>query len=165
MTKNPKNGLLTLEEAVNWRQKLRAEGKKLVVTNGRFDLLHRGHAEYMYESRQLGDALLVLINSDASVQALKGPTRPVIDQYNRAYMLNALASVDAVVIFDSQRCTRELQALSPDIYVKGGDYTIDSLNPEERQVLLDAGTQIVFKPFIPGFSTTTIVERIKNAEK
>ena len=165
MLKNPKDGIMTLEEAMLWRQKLRAEGKKLVITNGCFDLLHRGHAEYMYESRLLGDALLVLANSDASVQALKGPSRPVIDQYNRAYMLTSLSSVDAVVIFDSQRCTRELQALEPDIYVKGGDYTIDSLNPAERDVLLAVGSKIVFKPFIPGFSTTTIVERIKNAEK
>lgn len=165
MIEDPKDGIMTLNEAVSWREELRKAGKKLVITNGCFDLLHRGHAEYMYESRNLGDALLVLTNSDASVRALKGPTRPVIDQYNRAYMLSALASVDAVVIFDAQQCDRELAALAPDIYVKGGDYTIDSLNPVEREVLLNAGTEIVFKPFIPGFSTTTIVERIKNAEK
>lgn len=165
MPENPKHGIMTLPEAVAWRQQLKNEGKKLVVTNGCFDLLHRGHAEYMYESRCLGDALLVLTNSDASVQALKGPTRPVIDQYNRAYMLCALSSVDVAVIFDAQQCDKELAALAPDIYVKGGDYTIDSLNPVEREVLLAAGTEIVFKPFIPGFSTTTIVERIKQGEK
>ena len=165
MPKNPKNGIMTLEEALEWRQNLRQTGKKLVITNGCFDLLHRGHAEYMYESRLLGDALLVLTNSDASVQRLKGPSRPIIDQYNRAYMLSSLSSVDAVVIFDSLRCDNELCILAPDIYVKGGDYTIDSLHPAEREVLLAAGTEIVFKPFIPGFSTTTIVERIKQAEK
>ena len=86
MSKNPAAGILTLEEAKAWRARLRGEGRRLVVTNGCFDILHRGHAEYLYESRELGDALLVLVNSDTSVRALKGETRPVVDQYNRCYM-------------------------------------------------------------------------------
>lgn len=161
MNKNPADCIMTLEEACRWRESMRQAQRKVVVTNGCFDILHRGHAEYMFESRALGDALVVLLNSDASVQALKGPTRPVIDQYNRAYMLGALASVDAVVIFDGSRCDRELAALRADLYVKGGDYTLDKLDPIERGALEKAGTQICFKPFIPGFSTTTIIERIK----
>ncbi len=152
---------MSATEAKAWRETLRADGRKLVVTNGCFDILHRGHAEYLYESRNLGDALLILINSDESVRALKGPTRPVIDQYNRAYMLGALAAVDAVVIFEGQRCDRELALLAADLYVKGGDYTLEKLDPAERAALETAGTEICFKPFIPGFSTTTIIERIK----
>lgn len=164
MSKDPAAGILTLEKAKAWRARLREKGRRLVITNGCFDILHRGHAEYLYESRQLGDALLVLVNSDASVRALKGPTRPVIDQYNRCYMLCALDSVDATVIFDGQRCDGELRELAADLYVKGGDYTLDKLDAVERAALEAAGTEICFKPFIPGFSTTTIVERILRAK-
>ena len=121
MNRNPADLILTLEAACRFRESLRREGKQLVVTNGCFDILHRGHAEYLHEARALGDAMIVLINSDASVRALKGPERPIIDQYNRAYMLAALESVDGVVIFDGARCDRELAALAADRYVKGGD--------------------------------------------
>ena len=148
----------TLREKVeDWRRK----GERIVFTNGCFDILHRGHAEYLHEARALGDAMIVLINSDASVRALKGPERPIIDQYNRAYMLAALESVDGVVIFDGARCDRELAALAADRYVKGGDYTREKLDPAERVALDQAGTEICFKPFIPGFSTTTIIARIR----
>ena len=161
----PETGLLTLDDARKWRAELRAAGKKLVVTNGCFDIMHRGHASYLREARMQGDALLVLINSDSSVRRLKGETRPVVSQADRAYMLCALSSVDRVVIFDRQRCDRELAAIMPDIYVKGGDYTLDKLEPHERAALEKAGTKIVFKPFIPGFSTTTLIRRILDAEK
>ena len=161
----PETGLLTLDEARQWRDVLRREGKKLVVTNGCFDIMHRGHAAYLREARMQGDALLVLINSDASVKKLKGEKRPVVSEADRAYMLCALSSVDRVVIFDCLRCDRELAAIAPDVYVKGGDYTLDKLDPVERAALEKAGTKIVFKPFIPGFSTTTLIKRILDAEK
>ncbi len=161
MNRNPADLILPLDAACRRREILRRENRRLVVTNGCFDILHRGHAEYLYEARCLGDALLVLINSDASVRQLKGPTRPVIDQFNRAYMLASLEAVDMVVIFEGSRCDRELAALAADIYVKGGDYTLDKLDPAERHALETAETRIVFKPFIPGFSTTTIIEKIK----
>ena len=163
MSKNPADGIMTLEEAKAWRARLRREGKRLVVTNGCFDLLHRGHAEYLYESRELGDALLILVNSDASVRDLKGPERPPVDEYNRCYLLSALACVDATVVFDGKRCDRELRELAADLYVKGGDYTLDKLDPAERAALEAAGTKICFKPFIPGFSTTRIVEKIRRS--
>jgi len=163
MSKDPAAGILTLEEAKAWRARLREAGKRLVITNGCFDILHRGHAQYLRESRDLGDALLVLVNSDASVRELKGPTRPVVDQYNRCYMLCALESVDAAVVFDGRRCDRELRELAADLYVKGGDYTLDKLDRIERAALEAAGTEIRFKPFIPGFSTSTIVDRILKA--
>ena len=156
----PEQGLLSLDDARKWRESLRTAGKKLVVTNGCFDIMHRGHAAYLREARAQGDALLVLINSDASVRKLKGRTRPVVSEADRAFMLCALASVDRVVIFQGERCDRELAALAPDIYVKGGDYTLDKLDPDERAALLRAGTKIVFKPFIPGFSTTSLIQRI-----
>jgi rfaE bifunctional protein nucleotidyltransferase chain/domain len=145
---------------VSWREKLRHSGKKLVVTNGCFDLVHRGHASYLIKAAELGDELLVLINSDASVRALKGETRPVVSEADRAYLLAALESVSRVVIFDSSRCDKELAALKPDIYAKAGDYTLDTLDASEREALLNCGTEIVFMPFVDGFSTTNIVEKI-----
>ncbi len=152
--------IMTLEEAVKWRQKLRDENRRLVVTNGCFDLLHRGHAAYLAEARELGDAMLILVNSDSSVRELKGPSRPLNDEYSRAFLLCSLKSVDAAVIFPSSRCHKELEALAPDIYVKGGDYTIDKLDPDERAALLKNNTRIVFKPFVVGFSTTNIINKM-----
>lgn len=151
--------VLSLGDAIEWREKLRLKGRKLVVTNGCFDILHRGHATYLAEARALGDALLILVNSDSSVRALKGPERPLNDEYSRAYLLCSLRAVDAATVFPDSRCHVELEALAPDIYVKGGDYTIDSLDPDERAALLASGTEIVFKPFVPGFSTTGILEK------
>ena len=158
--KEPAKCLLTLTEAVKWREGLRQSGKRLVVTNGCFDLVHRGHASYLIEAAKLGDELLVLINSDASVRSLKGESRPVVSEVDRAYLLAALESVSKVVIFDSSRCDKELAALKPDIYAKAGDYTLETLDPCEREVLLNCGTKIVFMPFVDGFSTTNIVEKI-----
>jgi rfaE bifunctional protein nucleotidyltransferase chain/domain len=162
MNRDPKLLIMTLEQAVKWRLKLRAAGLKLVVTNGCFDILHRGHAEYLHRSKAFGDAQLVLINTDVSVRALKGPLRPIIDEYNRAYMLAALESVDAVVMFSNPQCTGEFRLLQPDIYVKGGDYAPDTLNKEEKAALREAGADIRFIKFIDGFSTTDIIRKIQS---
>ena len=157
---DPEKSLLTLEQAVEWRESLRQCGKKLAVTNGCFDLMHRGHATYLAQARNCADALLVLINSDESVRSLKGPTRPLVSETDRAYLLASLRAVDKVVIFNSSRCDRELAALAPDVYIKAGDYTLETLASEERSVLLASGSEIVFMPFVPGLSTTGIVEKI-----
>lgn len=157
---DPEKCVLTLEEAVQWRESLRESGMKLAVTNGCFDLMHRGHATYLAQARNCADALLVLINSDASVRSLKGPTRPLVSETDRAYLLASLRAVDRVVIFNSSRCDKELAALVPDVYVKAGDYTLETLAQEEREVLLAAGSEIIFMPFVPGLSTTGIVEKI-----
>ena len=157
---DPEKCVLTLEEAVQWRESLRESGMKLAVTNGCFDLMHRGHATYLAQARNSADALLVLINSDASVRSLKGPTRPLVSETDRAYLLASLRAVDRVVIFNSSRCDKELAALVPDVYVKAGDYTLETLAQEEREVLLTAGSEIIFMPFVPGLSTTGIVEKI-----
>ena len=110
-------------------------GKRVVLTNGVFDLLHTGHLYYLKQARALGDALIIALNADASTRALKGPSRPVQDEAQRAYALAALECVDAIVIFGAPRLTAEIRALQPDIYCKAGDYTLEKLNPEERAAL------------------------------
>ena len=149
----------SLTEAVRWREKLRAEGHRLAVTNGCFDILHRGHAEYLLAARRLGDALLVLLNSDSSVRALKGPDRPVNNAYDRAYLLASLACVDGVLVFDGSRCCTELDALAADAYAKGGDYTLETLDSSECEVLLKHETEVHFVSFFPGHSTTLVLQK------
>jgi len=156
---SPEKKIMQAADAAEWREGLAKEGRSLVLTNGCFDLLHRGHAEYLLDARKRGDALIVLINSDESVRELKGPTRPVCKQHDRAFLLACLSFVDAVCVFDGQRCAKEIAAIKPDIYVKGGDYTIASLNPEERQALIDAGARIEFVPLVEGHSTTKLLEK------
>lgn len=158
---NPK--LHSLAAAVRWREQQRAAGRRVVLTNGVFDLLHTGHLYYLQQARRLGDALLIALNADASVRALKGPARPVQTEAQRAYALGALACVDAVVIFGAPRLTAEIAALRPDVYAKAGDYTLETLNPEERAALQAGGARIEFLPFLPGFSTTALIARIKAA--
>jgi rfaE bifunctional protein nucleotidyltransferase chain/domain len=158
---NPK--LRTLAEAVADREAFRASGQRVVLTNGVFDLLHTGHLHALQEARRLGDALVVALNADASVRALKGPLRPVQSESERAFALAALACVDRVVIFRQPRLTEEIRALRPDFYAKSGDYTLEKLDRDERAALEAAGTKIVFLPFLPGFSTTRLIERIRAA--
>lgn len=158
---NPK--LRSLEHAVTQRQKLRAAGRRVVLTNGVFDLLHTGHLYYLKQARALGDALFIALNSDASVRALKGPLRPVQSELERAYALAALACVDGIVIFGTPRLDAEIRALRPDVYCKAGDYTLEKLDPGERAALEEAKTDIRFLPFLEGFSTTKLIAKIKAA--
>jgi rfaE bifunctional protein nucleotidyltransferase chain/domain len=158
---NPK--LRSLNDAVAWRERERQAGRRVVLTNGVFDLLHTGHLFYLKKARELGDVLIIALNADASVRALKGPTRPVQSEEQRAYALGALECVDAIVIFAQPRLTGEIHALRPDVYCKAGDYTLDKLNPEERDALQKVGARIEFLPFLPGFSTTNLIARIKAA--
>lgn len=158
---NPK--LLALDAAVAFRNRLAREGRKVVLTNGVFDLLHTGHLYYLDKARRLGDALVVALNSDDSVRRLKGPLRPVQDEEQRAYALGALACVDAVVVFREPRLTAEIRALRPDVYCKAGDYTLEKLDSGERQALEELGAKIEFLPFLKGFSTTSLIEKIKAA--
>ena len=153
--------ILSLEEAVEWRKAMKEKGLSVAVTNGCFDLLHRGHAVYLDAARKEADALLVLVNSDSSVRALKGPERPLQNEEDRAFLLCSLKAVDKTVIFDSPRCDRELEALAPDVYVKGGDYTEESLDPGERAALKKSGSRIVFISFVPGRSSTNIIRKMK----
>ena len=157
---DPGKKMMSLKKASVWRNKLLQSGKKLVITNGCFDILHRGHAEYLARARKCGDALLVAINSDASVRSIKGKSRPIVCEMDRAYLLASLIYVDAVVIFNTPRCTELFLELKPDIYVKGGDYNIDNIDKEEKTALLSVGSKIKFIKFIPGLSTTEILRKI-----
>ena len=149
------------EDFAAWRAKLRAKGRKLVVTNGCFDILHTGHVTYLEAARSCGDVLLVGLNGDASVRTLKGPNRPVNSEKDRARVLAALQSVDAVAVFQETAATRFLERAQPDVYVKGGDYTLERLNQEERRAVESAGGKIVLLAFVPGKSTTSLLEKIQ----
>ena len=163
MTDLPNPKLFSLEQAVARRAQLRGEGRRLVLTNGVFDLLHTGHLYYLQQARALGDALFVALNSDASVRALKGPLRPVQSEIERAYALAATWFVDGIVIFREPRLTGEIEALRPDVYCKAGDYTLEKLYAGERAALQAVGADIRFLPFLPGFSTTQLIAKIKAA--
>jgi len=133
----------------------------MAITNGCFDLLHRGHVEYLSRARALGARLLVAVNSDASVSRIKGPTRPVVKEGDRAYMLASLEAVDSVVVFDTPTALDLLKVLVPDLYVKGGDYTVDTLVREEYEFLTSAGCRVELLPLVAGFSTTDVIKQVK----
>jgi formyltetrahydrofolate-dependent phosphoribosylglycinamide formyltransferase len=157
--------VLTVSEAAAWRDQLDAAGKRLVFTSGCFDLLHAGHVRYLDQAKALGDALLIALNSDASVRLIKGPSRPVNTEADRAGVLLGLRAVDAVVIFDEPRTTALIQHIRPHLFAKGGDYTLDSLNPEERAALEANGTGIHLLPELKGRSTTATLARMALPEK
>ena len=157
---NFREKIIAWDQLPAWRKNFRASGKKLVVTNGCFDILHLGHVTYLENARNFGDALLVGINSDAATRQLKGPTRPVNSEMDRASVLAALQSLDGVCIFDDKLATKFLAVAQPDIYVKGGDYTLETLNQDERRAVESAGGKIVLVPFVPGKSTTSLLEKI-----
>jgi D-glycero-beta-D-manno-heptose 1-phosphate adenylyltransferase len=142
-------------------ESLHAQGHKLVLTNGCFDLLHTGHVRYLQAARALGDALAVAINGDDSVRVLKGEGRPLNTESDRAEIVAALACVDHVVVFPEVRVTRLIEKVRPAIYVKGGDYTPGSLDAEERAALEKIGAEIRILPFEPGHSTSGLIERMK----
>ncbi len=138
---------------------VREAGGRVVFTNGCFDLLHPGHVSYLRAARSLGDALVVGLNSDASVKRLKGPFRPVVSEGDRAAVLGALETVDAVVVFGEDTPVRLLRELKPAVYVKGGDYRIEDL--PEAEVAVEIGAEVRILPLEPGYSTTALIERIK----
>jgi rfaE bifunctional protein nucleotidyltransferase chain/domain len=152
--------ILTIDEVAAYRATLRKEGRKVVATNGCFDLLHVGHLRYLTEARAFGDFLWLGLNGDASVHELKGPGRPLVPEADRAELLAAWRVVDAVTIFPDVRATAFLRVVQPDVYVKGGDYTADTLNPEEAAALRECGAKIEIVRLIPGKSTTSLVKKI-----
>ena len=160
-----KTKIVTLDELARDAKQLRAAGKKLVATNGCFDLLHVGHIRYLQAARALGDALAVGLNGDRSVCELKGPGRPINNEKDRAELLAALESVDFVSIFPEMRATRFLEAVAPSVYVKGGDYRADTLDAEEYAILKKIGAEIRFIPFEPGYSTSRLLEQLRNSHK
>jgi D-beta-D-heptose 7-phosphate kinase/D-beta-D-heptose 1-phosphate adenosyltransferase len=137
----------------------RGEGERIVFTNGVFDLLHRGHVEYLEEAAALGDRLVVGINSDASVRRLKGPERPLTPQAERAELLEALVCVDLVAVFDEDTPERLIQEIAPDVLVKGGDWAVDAIVGKE---FVEArGGRVLNVPLREGLSTTALLERVR----
>jgi len=151
--------ILTRAAMLAERGRLRAGGKRLVFTNGVFDLLHVGHVRYLAQARALGDALVVAINSDRTVRELKGPKRPVFNEAERAEILAALRVVDYVVVFDDVSPRSLIAELLPDVLVKGGDYNLDQIHGREE--VEAAGGNVISLPFVEGASTTTLIERMR----
>lgn len=135
------------------------QGKKIVFTNGCFDLLHIGHVFYLEEAKSLGDILIVGVNSDASVSQLKGPNRPIKDQYNRSHILGAFACVDIVIIFDDETPIEIIKTIKPSILVKGGDWKPDQIVGSD--FVLSHGGQVRSLRFVEGYSTTALEQKIK----
>jgi rfaE bifunctional protein nucleotidyltransferase chain/domain len=156
-----KEKIIDTERAATISKELREKGHRLVFTNGCFDLLHVGHVRYLEAARALGDALIVAINGDESVRALKGEGRPLNREAERAEVIAALECVDYVVIFPEVRATALLEKVRPAIYVKGGDYTTATLDGEERAALGRAGAEIRILPFESGYSTSALVEKMR----
>ena len=152
--------IVSLEQLPDWREALRESGRRLVVTNGCFDLLHAGHVTYLEQSAALGDVLLIGCNGDKSVRQLKGEGRPLNPEADRALVLAALESVGAVAVFPEKRAENFLRLVKPDVYVKGGDYTPETLDAGERVAVESGGGEIVIVPLVPGKSTTGIIERM-----
>lgn len=159
--------ILSLEELKGVREQARREGKRVVFTNGCFDLLHRGHVEYLHQAKQLGDLLIVGLNSDSSVRQIKGNRRPIVPQGDRALVLAALEAVDYVCIFDEPTPARLITELVPDMLVKGGDYRIDQI--VGREVVSRAGGQVITIDEVKGYSTRNLIqlimERYKGVER
>jgi D-glycero-beta-D-manno-heptose 1-phosphate adenylyltransferase len=151
--------VMSRNEAVEWAARARAERKRVVFTNGVFDLMHPGHVRYLAEARTHGDALIVAVNSDRSVHAIKGPERPINAEQERAEVLSALACVDAVVIFDEDDPHAIISAVQPDVLVKGADWAADRIIG--RDVVEARGGRVVRIAFAPGFSTTSMIRKIQ----
>ena len=149
-------------EAAAWAAQLRAAGKTVVFTNGCFDLLHRGHVDFLQRARSLGDALIVGLNGDGSVRELKGPDRPILPEADRAAVLAALRAVDIVVIFHQPTAEGLVAAIQPEIYVKGGDWGPGQRTPPEAAVVLSYGGHVQFIPYLDGRSTSEIVAQIRS---
>ena len=155
--------IVELEQVSHRCDKLRADGKRLVATNGCFDLLHAGHVRYLQAARALGDFLAIGLNGDNSVRELKGSGRPITSENDRAELLAALQCVDLVTVFPQIRATQFIAAVKPAIYVKGADYRSETLDEEEHAVLKEIGAEIRLIPFEEGYSTSRLIEQICKA--
>ena len=154
--------ILTRDSFPAWREAHQKAGRRVAVTNGCFDLLHAGHVTYLAAARAEADVLLVGLNGDASVRALKGEGRPLNPAADRATVLAALTAVDGVCVFEEIRATEFLKLAQPNVYVKGGDYTLEELDPEERAAVEAAGGVIRLLALVPGRSTSALVGKIAN---
>ena len=154
-----KSKIYTLPKLVEQSKVWRNNGEKIVFTNGCFDLLHRGHVEVLANTSDLGDKLIVGLNTDSSIQDLKGKNRPIIDENSRAILLASLQFIDAIVFFSEDTPYHLIETILPDILAKGGDYKVEEIIGHE--LVLQNGGEVILVPFIDGFSTTNIVNKIK----
>ncbi len=152
--------IIYLSQLPTWRSAHRLANLRVVVTNGCFDVLHLGHVTYLGQARALGDLLLVGINGDDGVRQLKGEGRPINPAADRAGVLAALASVDFVCVFPQKTALHFLTLAEPDVYVKGGDYTLETINQDERRAVESGGGKVVILPIVPGRSTSEILAKI-----
>ncbi len=151
---------ISIDEAVQKRSDLRKRNKTLALTNGCFDLLHAGHVHSLKEAAKYADHLWVALNSDESIKILKGKLRPIITQKERAYMLSALSCVDEIVLFSTPNLKYEILKLKPDYYIKSADYSLNSINMEEKHALKEVGAEIRFVSMLAGKSTTDVISKI-----
>ena len=156
-----KTKIIGMNELAERSKELRAAGRKLIATNGCFDLLHVGHVRYLQAAGALGDGLVVGLNGDRSVGELKGIGRPINNERDRAEVLAALECVDLITIFPEIRATQFISASMPAVYVKGGDYSSETLNAEERAILQNIGAEIRIIPFEKGYSTSLLLEKLR----
>lgn len=150
--------IFKINELVKFREKAKIEGRKVVFTNGCFDILHRGHVELLEKAKRFGDFLIVALNSDSSMKKIKGDKRPILDENDRAYILASLKCVDAVCLFDEETPAEIIDKLKPDILVKGGDYKINEI--VGRESVYNIGGEVVIIPLVEGKSTKEIIEKI-----
>ena len=158
---NTEAKILRLDEAITQVADWQRAGQKVVFTNGCFDLVHLGHIDYLEKARTLGDRLVLGLNTDASVSRLKGPHRPVVDEYARARLMAALNFVDTVILFDEPTPKELIEALKPDILVKGDDYSVDTIVGAD--FVLANGGEVKTVSLVPGYSTTALIEKIKQS--
>lgn len=156
--KKIKNKILSLKSLKTKKISWQENGEKIVFTNGCFDILHRGHVEVLAQTANLGDRLIIGLNSDISIQKLKGKGRPFLDEESRAILLAALSFVDAIILFSETTPIKLIRALNPDILAKGGDYNLDTVIGSEY--IKQNGGQVILLPFINGFSSTNIINKI-----
>jgi len=150
--------IFKIDELVKFREKAKIEGRKVVFTNGCFDILHRGHVELLEKAKSLGDFLIVALNGDSSMKKIKGEKRPILDENDRAYILVSLKCVDAVCLFDEETPAEIINKLKPDVLVKGGDYKINEV--VGRESVYNVGGEVVIIPLVEGKSTKEIIEKI-----
>lgn len=152
--------LVSKSDIINLVRSGQQEGKTYVVTNGCFDILHVGHVRYLQKTKEFADKLIVMLNSDVSVKALKGEGRPINNENDRAEILSALSCVDYVVLFDEKSPAKLLEDIKPDVYTKGADYTLETL--PERDIVLRNNIKVEFIEFVQGKSTTNVIKKISN---
>lgn len=152
--------LVKQSELENLLKDLRSQNKTIVTTNGCFDILHVGHVRYLQKTKSFADVLIVALNSDKSVKSIKGDSRPINNENDRAEILGALSCVDYVVLFDEDSPIELLLKIKPDVYTKGADYTVETL-PEAKKIMENGG-RIEFITFVEGKSTTAVIEKMKN---